>query len=218
MDNLKIFNVKWTSTSAGPSPDSNRRTELFLAGCKKAASGNPCKGCFNQKLWSADVYNGYDSPRECFNRIRKFAPNKYITIVGGEPLDQLEPLAELCRYLHRDGYHIIVITHYLGDFLLATMNIAGNKNMKKLLSNIDCIIDGEYMEKYRIWDEERAGDGLHDVIGSGNQCIWDFHDYNAGKEMFCIHADKLEGWYLRPDNEFVYILKEGVEEDGEKTA
>ena len=36
-ETLKVFDVKWTSITAGPSPDSNRRTEIFLWGCNIAA-------------------------------------------------------------------------------------------------------------------------------------------------------------------------------------
>ena len=109
---MRIFNVKWTSRTAGPSPDDNRRTEIFLAGCKKAAKGHPCQGCFNQELWNKEHYVADASPEQVVNRIQKYAPNKYITFVGGEPLDQLDELIEVCRLLKRAGYHIIVITHY----------------------------------------------------------------------------------------------------------
>ncbi len=162
---MRIFNAKWTSTSAGPSPDNNKRTEVFLAGCKMAMDGHPCKGCFNPKLWDhrhcvADV-----GAYEVAKQIERFAPNRYITFVGGEPLDQAKELITACAWL-KPEYHIIVITHYMLEEII-------EHGWQDLLVYIDILIDGKYDETQRIWDEDKAGDGLHDVVGSGNQTIWD---------------------------------------------
>lgn len=209
MDTLKIFNVKWTSKSAGPSLDSNRRTEIFLAGCRKAREGHACPGCFNKELWSKDVYYGSDSPAEAFKNIKAHAPNKYITFVGGEPLDQAEPLSELCRLLHEDGFHIIVITHFKARDILSSARVI--PYMEVLTNNIDVIIDGEYRADDRIWDEEKAGDGLHDVIGSGNQCVVDLKARREGHPDFITYAGNLEGLAMNVNNDMVYILKDGKE-------
>lgn len=199
--------MKWSSKSAGPSLD-GVRTEIFLAGCRKAEEGNPCPGCFNQEIWKKNDYYGYMSPRECFNHIRRYAPGKYVTFVGGEPLDQIIPLAELCRILHREGYHIIVITHHLGEELMMQANLQ-NTPYKKLLRNIDGLIDGEYMEEYRIWNEDKAGDNIHDVIGSGNQRIFDFKRYNDQKtdHVNSYPAEKLVAWNIDKNDDFIFSLK-----------
>jgi len=204
-DKLRIFNAKWSSHSAGPSLDDNRRTEIFLAGCLKAMSGHPCKGCFNQELWSSDHYVAEATPSEAFENIKKYAPNKYITFVGGEPLDQIKPLSELCELLKKDRFHIIVITHYLGENIIMQAKL--RKTYQRLLDNIDALIDGEYEEQFRIWDESKAGDGLHDVIGSGNQRIWSF-DALHGLAM-PVEAAILDGWNMKFDRSFEYIISGG---------
>lgn len=175
MDGLRIYNVKWTSYSAGPSNDNNRRTEIFLAGCQKACDGNPCPGCFNKELWDKDNYCAIVHPKEAYEHIKKYAKNKFITFVGGEPLDQIEPLTILIELLAKDGYDIILITHHLWKdiFGKAVMNSV----YWKLIEYCSIIIDGEYDENQRIWDESKAGDNIHDVIGSGNQTIIDLKRY-----------------------------------------
>ena len=50
MNKIKLFSVNWSTTTAGPSPDSNQRIEIFFFGCERATKGNPCKNCFNPKL------------------------------------------------------------------------------------------------------------------------------------------------------------------------
>ena len=200
MDRLRIFNAKWASNTAGPSPFENRRTEIFLAGCQKAAAGNPCRGCFNAELWQKNVYVAEASPEDAFANIKKFAPSPYITFVGGEPLDQLDPLAKLCALLRRDGFHIIVITHFLYEDLLLIAQ--KNKAMQELLSAVDVLIDGEYKEEERIWDDRRAGDGLHDVIGSGNQRI-----IELGTRTKLTYAGDIDGWSMQEDRSLTYIRR-----------
>lgn len=163
MDNLKIFSVNWAAKTAGPSPDGTR-TELFLMGCRKAAEGNPCKGCFNPDLWKDQATITY-SPMDAAEQIERFSPNKYLTIVGGEPLDQPEPLAELCTLLKAKGFHILVFTHYTLDYLLFSGEFP---RIQDLIDNIDIMIDGEYEETSRIYDVDAGC-----IIGSANQTVWD---------------------------------------------
>ena len=92
-EGLRIFDIKWEVTTAGPSPNANKRIEVFLLGCNKAISGNPCKGCFNSPLWNPNIATISRDPIEVANLLNdKCENNKYVTIGGGEPLDQLDNL------------------------------------------------------------------------------------------------------------------------------
>ena len=197
MDKIKIYNVLWTSTSGGPSPLGNKRTEIFLSGCKMAHEGHPCKDCFNPGLWDASDFVAECTPEEAFENITTFAPNKYITFVGGEPLDQIEPLSKLCALLKADGYHIIVFTHY------TMLNVLSMKHGKSLLNNIHILIDGKYDESQRIY-RDKFGDGLTDAIGSANQVVWDCD----AEEITGITAGELAGIYVCPDYSLRYITKD----------
>lgn len=159
--------------TAGLSPDNNERTEIFFAGCKKALS-NPCPHCFNQDLWNQEGYPEV-TPEELFSDIEK-EKNYFITIVGGEPLDQYDELINLLKLLNKDDYHIVLITHY-------TL-----KEIKKLypevLGRVNVIIDGVYDPKQRIYETDKRK-GVHHVIGSKNQKIWHLKKcslYNEYKE------------------------------------
>ena len=197
MEKIKIYNVLWTSTSGGPSPLGNKRTEIFLSGCKMAHTGHPCKDCFNPGLWDASEFVAECTPEEAFENITKFAPNKYITFVGGEPLDQIEPLSKLCAYLKADGYHIIVFTHY------TMLNVLSMEHGKSLINNIHILIDGKYDENQRIY-RDKFGDGLTDAIGSANQVVWDCD----AEEITGITAGELAGIYVCPDFSLRYITKD----------
>ena len=169
---IKVFDIDWASKTAGPSND-GIRTEIFLSGCKKAREGNPCKNCFNQILWK-EVLKDTDI-NDLVSMIHKHARNKNITIVGGEPTDQLPALLRLCVELKALDYHIIVFTYKkLENFL--SKNNPDRETYITLLSSIDMLIDGEYEEDKRIFDDK---DNIiaYNLIGSSNQKVWYcYHD------------------------------------------
>lgn len=201
---MKVFDVKWTSVTAGPSPNGNKRSEIFLMGCKDAMDGKPCKGCFNPMIWETKKDARDYSSEEAAERILKFSPNKYITFVGGEPLDQMDDLADTCSILKKNGFHIIVFTH----FLLFDIIYDIKKKAMKLLENIDILIDGLYIQEERIYDDN-ARDGFHDAIGSGNQVIWDLHGWNVtGYDfVFGFQARDLNGFLVTNQSSTVFLTK-----------
>lgn len=169
---IKIFDVDWASKTAGPSDD-GIRTEIFLSGCKKAREGNPCKNCFNQILWK-EVLKDTDI-KELVGLIHKHARNKNITIVGGEPTDQLPALLRLCVELKALDYHIIIFTYKKLEDLLLEDN-PDRETYITLLSCIDILIDGEYDEEKRIFDDKN-NKIAYNLIGSSNQKVWCcYHD------------------------------------------
>lgn len=161
MSYISLFDICWDRTTAGPSPDHNKRTEIFFAGCHKAFSGHPCPGCFNPKLWDQSCGRRV-TPQDIVNRVVRFANNKYVTICGGEPTDQMEGLIELCRLLKQHGFHILVYTWKQYEDLYHA------KDSRRLFSYIDMMIDGVYDETKRSYIDN-GSDGIHSSIGSDNQ-------------------------------------------------
>ena len=162
MVNIAVFDIRYEIKNAGPSPHDNRRTELYFAGCDKAASGNPCKNCFNPMIWQRDkaLVKSVQDFLDCLN---KHNIPRFITLVGGEPTDQLDGLVEFGRLAKADGYHIILFSWHDVEWLKAKLGDA--------VCYFDIIIPGEYIESRRIYDESKD-DGLHNMIGSDNQYIW----------------------------------------------
>lgn len=180
---LKVFDITLRSYTAGPSPDNNSRTEVFLLGCKKAMEGDGCPGCFNSTTWDISKAQWAYDPVELAAELNEIAPNKYITIGGGEPTDQIDDLIILCRELKKYDFHILVYTwreldKALKDYTLPDMSDNNNKypitsfKMKELLQYIDILIDGEYDATERLYKDE-ATDGFYGSVGSGNQKVWD---------------------------------------------
>ena len=166
---LNIYSGNFHSTTAGLSP-TGERVELFLAGCKMAREGHPCPGCFNKDLWS-DKERHLQETDEIINYIISMTDNRYITIVGGEPLDQHDALVELCKKLKLNKFHICLITHYTMEEIIK-MEI---NNPFKILNFCNLIIDGKYDSSKRVFDTNETP-GIHHVIGSSNQRMWWYTD------------------------------------------
>lgn len=227
MATVRMYDIRWVSHTAGPSPVTNEfgpncRVELFLMGCKKAQSGYPCKGCFNPKLWSDNPARELEA-EEIAIQIEKFAPQKYITIVGGEPFDKPEGLTELCEALKRRDFHIMVFTHYqLKDFRAWQKGIRGiikgddtvsdihgwTKDLFfRFLKAIDILVDGEYIAEEKIYDED-IQDGFHNAVGSGNQIIWDVKAWNDINHCISIRGLTAKGLMtiaLNRNDSLVYL-------------
>lgn len=200
MSDLYLYKVSWTSVTAGASPDGNNRTELFLWGCSRGANGRPCKGCFNPLLWKVSDDAIGMNPLEVAEQINKMAPNKFVTIVGGEPLDQLDGLTELCDELKKRGFHIILFTSF------KLKDLIKKKRIIKLIKRIDLLVDGMYDSSQRIYDESLA-DGLHDAIGSANQIIWDLNGWNNGGPLKGARAGALDSYRIKEDFQTEFSFK-----------
>lgn len=197
---IKLYGVKWDVDTAGPSPDGNKRTEIFFFGCNRAVKGNPCKGCFNKQLWDSSVATFSYSVKEIVENIKKHALNKYVTIGGGEPTDQIVGLVELTSALKQEGFHVTIYTwKSLPELLKVTSQVASYA--KQLVDLADIIIDGEFSQEERLYDASK-GDGLLSSVGSGNQIIWDLHE----KEGYAMRD--LDAIALDANDRLVYLLKD----------
>ena len=188
---MRVATIKPRSKTAGLSLDelNNERIEVFLAGCNIAASGHPCPDCFNQDLWNGKFFPNISS-KQLFNdvaEISKATKNKYITIVGGEPLDQYQELADFIERLYCDYFHIVVITHY-------TMKKI-RKDFPLILKWADTIIDGVYDRTKRTFDECKTP-GIYQVIGSSNQKIWHQNDDCTWSEVDKTNSEEIKAAYF----------------------
>lgn len=199
LSGIKLRECNWAVKTAGPSPYDNYRTELFFLGCNKALEGNPCMGCFNSSTWDSSKAQWSHDPVKMAKHINNNAPNKYITIGGGEPTDQIENLIILCKELKKYGFHIMIYTwKELEKCITIPTNIFGDAlpifksalKIKELLKYVDIVVDGEFKIEERLWDGTK-GDGLISSVGSGNQIVWDINN-KIGYAMRDIKSLKLQ--------------------------
>ncbi len=144
------------------------RVSVFVSGCR-----HHCKGCFNQIAW--DFKYGKEFNDQTIDEIIKDMDHDYIeglSLLGGEPLEpeNQEGLAKLVERV-KEKYPNKNIWCYTGfDFEKDVMGKMCKESQmtKKLVSNLDVIVDGKF-------DETQMDKTLR-FRGSRNQRIIDVQE------------------------------------------
>lgn len=141
---MNYADIKLYDAANGP----GIRVSLFVSGCT-----HRCKGCFNEEAWDFFYGNPYTQEQTDYI-IKQLAPSYIsgLTILGGEPMDPANqpgilPLLQEVRRVYKDTKSIWLFTGYLFD-----RDILGNMAerlpyTKEILSYIDVIMDGPYVEE-----------------------------------------------------------------------
>ncbi len=219
---LKVFDIKFDVTTAGPSPNENKRIELFLLGCDKAMRGDACQGCFNRRLWDGNLAEFACDIESLAEWIISKTPEdeRYITIGGAEPTFQIDYLIPFCKILKSAGFHIMIYTYreLLHEFNISnkeykTPNKIPTDKWNALLENIDMVVDGPFIQELRLYKEEE-GDGFLSSIGSGNQRIWDIQFFNKYHQLRGYAMKALNSIKLGNNNELIYYVKQESKKRG----
>lgn len=125
------------------------RSCVWFQGCRIH-----CKGCFAKDLWGGEEHFLY-TPDDLINKVP--SSSEGITVLGGEPFEQEEGLSILLELAWKNGLSTIVFTGYT----LKEMKRKENKTIHSILSHIDVLIDGPYVESLKCFDIP--------LIGSTNQ-------------------------------------------------
>ncbi len=122
------------------------RVSLFVSGCT-----HHCEGCFNSETWDF----GYGKPftEETQEELIKALSHEYInglSLLGGEPMEPqnqrvLLPFVKRLKSLF-PGKDIWCYTGYTYESDLLGDSRANCESTKELLSNIDVLVDGEFVE------------------------------------------------------------------------
>jgi len=132
------------------------RFVVFAQGCP-----HRCPGCHNPDTHSLE--GGYDiTVSELIAKIKRDPLLSGVTLSGGEPFLQPEPLTELAKAVHQLGLNVWVYSGYTKEELEA----AHNSDWQALLAETDVLVDGKYIEALK--DEKLP------FRGSSNQRIIKF--------------------------------------------
>ena len=154
------------------------RVSLFVSGCR-----NHCENCFNRDTW--DFSYGLPFTEKTSEEILEALKPDYISglsLLGGEPFEpenqpQLLDLTNLIKYRYPNK----TIWCYTGFTLEELGNDTCRANtpyIKKLLENIDVLVDGRYVEalknislQFRGSENQRVID-LKETLKTGKIIIW----------------------------------------------
>jgi anaerobic ribonucleoside-triphosphate reductase activating protein len=141
---LSVGQIVEDTEAEGP----GRRFALWTQGCSLR-----CPGCCNPHLFSERGGQNLEI-RDLLTRIAAVKGIEGVSVLGGEPFDQREALAELCAGVQALGLSVMVFSGY-------TLSQLGSA---KALEHIDILVDGPFVkeqpETVRRW------------IGSANQGLY----------------------------------------------
>jgi anaerobic ribonucleoside-triphosphate reductase activating protein len=119
------------------------RYVIFTQGCSHVKK---CEGCHNPHTWSDTPNRLVPVDEVALDIIKEMPIIQGVTFSGGEPFDQAKPLYELAIKLKEAGLSVMCYTGYTYDelqglFLMRSMEFT---YMKRLLENIDILVDGAF--------------------------------------------------------------------------
>ena len=125
---IRLFGIANDSIVDGP----GLRYTIFTQGCY-----HKCSGCHNPK--SHDMNGGYlKDINEIIAEIDENQLLDGITLSGGEPMLQIEPLIEICKAVNYRGLNIVIYSGFIFE------QIIKDSRMKSLLEVCDMLIDGKF--------------------------------------------------------------------------
>lgn len=125
------------------------RVSLFVSGCT-----HHCKGCFNPETWDFKYGKEFDEKAEAeiFEQLDESVIDG-LTLLGGEPMEPANQAAilPLLRKIARDypQKNIWCYTGYTLDVDLVRGGRAFTENTEEILSYIDVLVDGEFVEELK---------------------------------------------------------------------
>ncbi len=130
---------------------------IWVQGCSIC-----CEGCANSHMW--DKHGGrLVSVNDLVSEISKLKDEiEGVTFLGGEPLEQIEPVIKISKEVQKIGLSVIVFTGKEYE------SIKNENEVKELVKYTDILIDGRYEVSKR--DFSRAW------VGSSNQKFYFFSD------------------------------------------
>lgn len=116
------------------------RTVVWTQGCS-----HNCKGCHNG---STHDFNGGDLVEvdEVIDELSKIKGQDGITLSGGDPMFQAEACLEIAKAAHDMGLNVWCYTGFTYE------EVIKNSKMKKLLEEVDVLIDGKFILEEKSYD------------------------------------------------------------------
>ncbi len=143
---VQVARIEPATRAEGPGV----RWAVWVQGCSIG-----CAGCCNPHTWEKS--GGYTVAVSELIRQAAAAPVEGITLLGGEPFDQANALADLATAARAEGRGVMTLTGYRFEVLRR----GSQPGWAELLAATDLLVDGPYLEAQR--------DLVRPWVGSRNQ-------------------------------------------------
>ena len=125
MELLNLHRIVDVTAAEGP----GLRCAVWTQGCSVR-----CPGCFNPQTWTTRGGTLLPWP-ELVSRVLAIEGIEGVTLLGGEPFDQPEPLGEFASAVRSEGLSVMTFTG----------NVLEDLPPSKLLDATDLLVDGPFL-------------------------------------------------------------------------
>lgn len=146
---MRIATIVENTGAEGP----GRRFAMWVQGCTIR-----CPGCCNPQMFAREGGTEWDAA-DLTKRILATPGIEGLSILGGEPFEQAEALAELTRGVRAAGRSVMIYTGYT----LAELRARGDAATDAALASTDLLVDGRFDQA--LYETKRRW------IGSSNQTL-----------------------------------------------
>lgn len=157
------------------------RAVVWVQGCQRE-----CSGCFNPASWSFEIKQ-LIPVEQLAQQILSNPRNQGVTFSGGEPFWQAPALAQLAQQVKAAGLNVM---SFSGFTLAQLQSDTAPPGSKELLSQLDILVDGPYVEALAVHSPESP-------ISSRNQQIHVFNPVLVDQITWA--SDQIE----------IHVLKDG---------
>lgn len=147
-ESIFLYRIYHHSTVDGP----GRRSVVQVAGCSIR-----CAGCYVPETHELKSRTPVSVKKIVEEIDEKRSEHDGVTILGGEPFDQLESLLHLVEKLKAKDYHLVIYSGYTLEDLV----VRKSENVNRILAWTDLLIDGGFVHEL----SKHAGE----YRGSSNQ-------------------------------------------------
>ncbi len=145
---LNINFIYKNSSIYGP----GERYVIWTQGCSLH-----CKGCWNKDTWSFKPNLVWSVEEVLKDILSSKEEIEGVTILGGEPLDQYEPVLELVRKIQLHNLTVMLYTGY-------ELEEVYSKGYSEILSYVDILIPGRFEESKKNVNLEWRGSENQEII------------------------------------------------------
>jgi len=127
---LRLAQIVADTEAEGP----GRRFALWVQGCSLR-----CPGCCNPEMFAADKGRAADSA-ELAAQALATAGLEGVSVLGGEPGEQAEAVADFCERVRAGGLSVMLYSGY------TLAELRARPGAERLLKAVDLLVDGRYQQ------------------------------------------------------------------------
>ena len=153
------------------------RVSLFVSGCR-----HRCKNCFNSEAW--DFSYGKEFTKDTLEEILTALKPMHIqgfSLLGGEPFEpeNQDGVCQILKVIKKEmpKKDVWCYTGFLYDTQLLAGKVGNLDTVKEILSNIDVLVDGKFVQELKSPDLIFRGSSNQRIIDvqkslKNNEVIW----------------------------------------------